>query len=308
MRTSCDNVQPLARSECRPGSTVRCRRTSPSVCQDASVPVRHITTLGSVVSASDPVGGAWLLEPKVTADGIRFLTSPTTELDLALGVAMRKAPFLVPVSVVLLLGGTVLAPSPAAASDRLTFYRGTGIEYPQDITAGPDGSLWFTNTGNDSVGRITTGGAVAYYPVASEPFGITAGPGDALWFTEPSSNAIGRITTAGVVSHFSGTGVKRPFAITDGSGGARSGSPTRATIRSAGSPPPGWSRITPGSASTILRHHHRPRQGPVVHQRRQRHHRPDHPSWKDLRVLRCRDRPALRHHHRPRRRSVVHEP
>jgi IPT/TIG domain len=30
------------------------------------------------------------------------------------------------------------------------------IDDPEGITAGPDGALWFTNSGNDSIGRITT--------------------------------------------------------------------------------------------------------------------------------------------------------
>ena len=39
----------------------------------------------------------------------------------------------------------------------MTSYTGTGISGLQGITAGPDGALWFTNYGNDSIGRITTG-------------------------------------------------------------------------------------------------------------------------------------------------------
>jgi IPT/TIG domain len=31
-----------------------------------------------------------------------------------------------------------------------------GIDEPYGITAGPDGALWFTNAGNNSMGRITT--------------------------------------------------------------------------------------------------------------------------------------------------------
>jgi virginiamycin B lyase len=31
-----------------------------------------------------------------------------------------------------------------------------GISIPGGITAGPDGALWFTDNGNNSIGRITT--------------------------------------------------------------------------------------------------------------------------------------------------------
>jgi streptogramin lyase len=38
----------------------------------------------------------------------------------------------------------------------VTIYTGTGIDNPIGIAAGPDGALWFTNDGNNSIGRITT--------------------------------------------------------------------------------------------------------------------------------------------------------
>jgi streptogramin lyase len=34
---------------------------------------------------------------------------------------------------------------------------------PSEIVAGPDGALWFTNYGQDSIGRITTGGKVSLF-------------------------------------------------------------------------------------------------------------------------------------------------
>ncbi|MEO6629992.1 MAG: hypothetical protein ABIP03_15655 [Aquihabitans sp.] len=72
---------------------------------------------------------------------------------------------------------------------------------PGDITAGPDGNLWFTN--NDSIGRITTTGAITlfYDPAISLPTDITAGPDGNLWFVG-RDQAVGRITTAGVATRF----------------------------------------------------------------------------------------------------------
>jgi streptogramin lyase len=32
--------------------------------------------------------------------------------------------------------------------------RGTGISHPLGITSGPDGALWFTDYGSNSIGRI----------------------------------------------------------------------------------------------------------------------------------------------------------
>ena len=70
---------------------------------------------------------------------------------------------------------------------------------PAGITAGPDGALWFTNQGDDSIGRITTTGTVTNYTDTGigTPVGITAGPDGALWFTNNGNGSIGRITTTG---------------------------------------------------------------------------------------------------------------
>ena len=119
----------------------------------------------------------------------------------------------------------------------VTNYTGTGISGPDGIAAGPDGALWFTNFSNNSIGRITTAGAVTNYTGTgiSEPGGITAGPDGALWFTNFGNNSIGRITTAGAVTNYTGTGISEP-------------------VRDRG----------------------RPRRGPVVHQLRQQLDRADH--------------------------------
>ena len=45
----------------------------------------------------------------------------------------------------------------------MTNYTGKGIDGPVGITTGPDGALWFTNSANNSIGRITIGGKVTKY-------------------------------------------------------------------------------------------------------------------------------------------------
>ena len=72
--------------------------------------------------------------------------------------------------------------------------------------------LWFTNKGNNSIGRITTAGVVTNYtdPSINEPEGITAGPDGALWFTNNGNNSIGRITTAGVVTNYTDPSISSP--------------------------------------------------------------------------------------------------
>ena len=80
---------------------------------------------------------------------------------------------------------------------------------PAGIVLGPDGNFWFTESqlnGNARIGRITPGGVVTEYPIATAPstaLAIVAGQG-ALWFSWSTSTAgkIGRITTTGTMSQF----------------------------------------------------------------------------------------------------------
>ena len=85
----------------------------------------------------------------------------------------------------------------ASGAGKVTHFTGSAINEPQGIAAGPDGALWFTNAGNNTIGRITAAGKATSYPAASiaGPLGITAGPDGALWFTNYTGNSIGRITT-----------------------------------------------------------------------------------------------------------------
>ncbi|HEY6539886.1 MAG TPA: protein kinase [Ktedonobacteraceae bacterium] len=86
---------------------------------------------------------------------------------------------------------------------------------PADITAGPDGNLWFTEgslfsnghaeSGGNKIGRISPNGIVTEFPIptsVSEPQGITTGPDGNLWFTELYGNKIGRISPGGTITEF----------------------------------------------------------------------------------------------------------
>jgi virginiamycin B lyase len=78
--------------------------------------------------------------------------------------------------------------------------------YPADITAGPDGNLWFTEEGSGKIVKLTTSGTMTEYslPAGSKPWGITAGPAkeQALWFTEGGTDKIGKITTSGTITEY----------------------------------------------------------------------------------------------------------
>jgi hypothetical protein len=94
-------------------------------------------------------------------------------------------------------------------------YSGDGIDQPYDVAAGPDGALWFTNSADNSIGRISTSGSVASFSGADidGPYGIARGPDGAMWFTNAYNNSIGRITMDGDVANFSSPGLDEPLAI-----------------------------------------------------------------------------------------------
>jgi streptogramin lyase len=81
-------------------------------------------------------------------------------------------------------------------------YSPTGFNFGQ-ITAGPDGNLWFIDPQNaleQQVGKITTSGAITFYPLADLPVGITSGPDGNLWLSELSH--VAKVTTAGVETEY----------------------------------------------------------------------------------------------------------
>src|SRR5690242_14222488 len=96
------------------------------------------------------------------------------------------------------------------------------ISRPQGIAVGPDGALWFTDQGTNSISRITTSGKVTTYTGQgiSSPVEITAGPGGSMWFTNYNNNSIGRITMSGKVTNYTGKGISGPYGIAAGPGGA----------------------------------------------------------------------------------------
>jgi streptogramin lyase len=90
----------------------------------------------------------------------------------------------------------VALPSTALAHTHKAKEHSLGAKFavPADITTGPDGALWFTESHGDQIGRITTNGEVTEYPIPTAgafAADITVGPDGALWFTEPLGNKVG---------------------------------------------------------------------------------------------------------------------
>ncbi len=71
------------------------------------------------------------------------------------------------------------------------------------ITAGSDGNIWYTRTGDGAIGKMTLTGAVVTYTLPAgitSTNGITSGPDGNLWITDKSGNQILRVTTDGQVT------------------------------------------------------------------------------------------------------------
>jgi streptogramin lyase len=129
---------------------------------------------------------------------------------------------------VLLTPAAVLLSAPPAAAISITeFSVPNSISEPGGITAGPGGTLWFTELTANKIGRLTTAGVVTNEftvtgNVATDfPTGIVEGPDGNLWFSETTSNAISRLTPAGVGTKFNlPTAAAQPVDITPGPDGA----------------------------------------------------------------------------------------
>ncbi len=77
---------------------------------------------------------------------------------------------------------------------------------PYILTLGPDGNLWFCQSGASKIGRLSPkDGTFTEFAVPtpdSQPIGIITGADGNLWFTEYSAHKIGRITLDGKITEF----------------------------------------------------------------------------------------------------------
>src|SRR5262249_51154861 len=81
----------------------------------------------------------------------------------------------------------------------------TPTSTPAEMTIGPDGNLWFTESAANKIGRITRMGVLTEFPVPTASSGlaqIATGPDGNLWFTENSASKIGQITPSGTITEF----------------------------------------------------------------------------------------------------------
>src|SRR6478735_6903353 len=118
-----------------------------------------------------------------------------------------------------------VAVDPPAATGTFTEFSlpnpGSG---PTTISIAPDGTLWFTESAGNRIGRMAPDGSnlkeFALPNPNSSPRIIALGSDGNMWFSEHTGNRIGRITPEGTISEFPiPTPDSMPRAIALGSDG-----------------------------------------------------------------------------------------
>lgn len=117
------------------------------------------------------------------------------------------------------------APDPGASIELFTH---PTLSFPDAITVGPDGLIWWVNLASSSFGHLDPsapdpGVTIVEVPGGPEvlnPPDLTVGPDQNLWFTS-TNDRIGRITPGGSVTTWDGTaaGVSGPVGIVTGPDG-----------------------------------------------------------------------------------------
>ena len=111
---------------------------------------------------------------------------------------MRNLPFLPRVAAVLamvLVAG--LSATAANASQRLTTYTlPAEFALANDMTIGPDGATWVTDSSLGRIWRIAANGKIKSYELGQMPGAITVADGS-MWVADSGGDAIHRVETDG---------------------------------------------------------------------------------------------------------------
>ena len=129
--------------------------------------------------------------------------------------SMRPARRAVALATSLLLAGTLFLGFGFASAVALSLgtveHFSSGLsraDVPEAIAAGPDGNMWFTDSGaHPAIGRITPSGQITLFTTdleAGAALGaIAMGPDGNMWFTQAGAHpAIGRVTSSGTITLF----------------------------------------------------------------------------------------------------------
>ncbi len=155
--------------------------------------IGHISTSGTNIVQYSLVAGAFAQGITAGPDGNLWFVEQKQSGDYEIGKITTA--------------GKITSYSSKENLGTFQVYSALGFNFGQ-ITAGPDGNLWFVNPQNGlehQVGKITTKGVITFYALGDLPLGITSGPDGNLWLTELSH--VARVTTAGV---------ETPYALKSG--------------------------------------------------------------------------------------------
>jgi virginiamycin B lyase len=131
---------------------------------------------------------------------------------------MYKLPLL-RTAVVLVLALAAIA-SPATAAPKITEYElPAEFALPNDLTTGPDGAMWVTDSSLGRIWRITTKGKIRSYDLGQMPGSITTAHG-AMWVADSGGDAIHRVTTDGRSTRYALPTGSFPTSIVAGPDGA----------------------------------------------------------------------------------------
>src|SRR5438132_3717240 len=92
---------------------------------------------------------------------------------------------------------------PATTPGTIDQFHRPGRMYPERITAGPDGNVWFSDFAKDYIGRVTPDGTIKVFRLGSQiqtPDTLAIGPEGNIWFTDPNGGKVAFITTKGVLT------------------------------------------------------------------------------------------------------------
>lgn len=106
----------------------------------------------------------------------------------------------------------------SALADTITEYSiPTSAAGPAFIAQATDGSLWFTESSGNSIGKLVSEtGTFTEFDLpnsSSTPWGIVKGPDGNMWFTERDGDRIGKITSDGTITEFDLTAGSEPYQI-----------------------------------------------------------------------------------------------
>ncbi len=139
---------------------------------------------GSGASATLPVGGGATPSASgctltITDSGSVALVLPVTNTPVTSGVSVNGS----------------------------TIFEMSGFTHPYGITSGPDGNIYFTDSGTVEVLQPNNSVPLAQWVITGNLFDITTGSDGALWMTDQANGGADRLTTTGIIAKypFSGT-------------------------------------------------------------------------------------------------------